>query len=251
VGHPQQHREGGPDAALERYNTDRLAHVVALAEACELVLRDPFLRANVSDILRRKLRDALQGPVLPTTEDKNTNHGRNILFELNLAAKLWTVGIMPTLGEHPDLSCEIDGKKLLIACKRPLTEGGGRNTIMAARTSLVRESKRDRPGTRGVIALSIGKLVSGGGPLMTTTNEATGTEGLKDLIAEKAKTLHDNRHGTKVVGMLFHVITPVFHTETRLLGLQEQTNAYPLAAEDSGDWRAMRALAAGLETNRA
>jgi hypothetical protein len=58
--------------------------------------------------------EALDGPVLPTEEDKNTNHGRNILFELNLAAKLWTVGIMPTLGEHPDLSCEIDGKKLLI-----------------------------------------------------------------------------------------------------------------------------------------
>jgi hypothetical protein len=160
VGLTQQFRDGGHAAAMEHYNTDRLAHVVALAESHELVLLDLFLRANASsDILQRKLREALDGPVLPTEEDKNTNHGRNILFELNLAAKLWTVGIMPTLGEHPDLSCEIDGKKLLIACKRPLTDFGGRNTIRDAWTSLVRQSKKDRPGTRGVIALSIGKLV--------------------------------------------------------------------------------------------
>jgi hypothetical protein len=71
------------------------------------------------------------------------------------------------------------------------------------------------------------------------------------LITQKAKTLHDDRHGTKVVGMLFHVITPVFHTETNLLGLQEQTNARPIASEGSEDWRAMRGLAAALETNRA
>ena len=71
------------------------------------------------------------------------------------------------------------------------------------------------------------------------------------MITQESKSLHDDRHGTKVVGMLFHVITPVFHTEARVLGLQEQTNAHPLASEGSEDWRAMRALHDGLETNRA
>jgi len=112
-------RQRGQERARELYDTDRLAHIVAIAESGELINLGPFVQNHKKDrALSKKLQAALSGPEFPDEEDKNSNHARNILFELTFAAKLWTAGLEPTLGDPPDLSCEIDGKALLIECKR-------------------------------------------------------------------------------------------------------------------------------------
>lgn len=244
-------KAGGANAALAVYNTDRLAHIVALAEAFELALVEPFLRATDPKALRPKLRDALGGPVLPSEEDQNSNHARNILFELNMASKLSAAGVAPTIGDRPDLSCEVNGTKLLIECKRPLTERGARTRISKAWESLVAESEKDGPSTRGVAALSIAKLIQDGGQMLTAANAPAVRPGLGELINHKATWLNDSwgRHGTKVIGIQFHVITPAFLQDSKMLGLVEQTHSYGLAREGSRDWRTFRELRARLDAN--
>lgn len=246
-------RDGGPGAAMAVYATDRLAHIVAFAEAFELTLIEPFLRKTDPRVLQPKLRDVLRGPVLPSEEDENSNHARNILFELNCAAKLSAVGVAPLLGDRPDLRCELNGTRLLIECKRPLTERGARTRISKAWRSLASEAKNSGPGTRGIAALSIGKLIQEGGHLLTAANATDARAGLAELIKQKAVTLRDswNRTEAKVIGIQFHAITPAFLEDSTMLGLVEQTHLYPLTPEGSRDRQTLRELAVRLDGNTA
>jgi len=85
---------GGSEAASEVFNADRVTSGVALGESSELTALLPFLKSQKRDIIRPKLETALIGPVIPTDEDQNSSRGRNTLFELDLASKLWTAGLV-------------------------------------------------------------------------------------------------------------------------------------------------------------
>src|SRR5207244_264613 len=95
---------GGAEAAREVFDTDRVVSNVALGESAELADLLPFLKSQKRDTIRPKLERALIGPVIPTDEDQNSSRGRNTLFELDLASKLWTAELEPILGERPDLA---------------------------------------------------------------------------------------------------------------------------------------------------
>jgi hypothetical protein len=90
-----------PNPVSEQIDNDTLTYLVALIEASEFLSLFPFLKSCDPELLRPKLRDVLRGPDLPTGEDDASGQARNILFELNLAAKLWHAGLKPELGEHP------------------------------------------------------------------------------------------------------------------------------------------------------
>jgi len=137
----------GPEAVNQIYRTAPEAHIVALAEAGELATMETFLKRQSRALLQRKLRDILRGPDLPSEEGTNSNHARNILFELNMGDRLARAGLPPVLGDRPDLSCEIDGFKILLECKRPLTARGARDGIAKACDMLSSESASDSPST--------------------------------------------------------------------------------------------------------
>ncbi len=240
----------GQAAARELYDSDRLSHIVALTEAGEVAAIEPFLRACSPETIKPKLRHVLGGPVLPNEEDENSNQARNILFELNLAAKLSAGGLSPELGDRPDLTCEVEGKKLLIECKRPLTEQDARTRIRKAWTALQREARKEGPGVRGVIALSVTKLINPGGAIFSGANESDARNGLKNLLFQTTDLLSNawGRPGTRVVGVIFHVITPAFLEDSKMLVLQQRTHGHGLARTDSLDWRAFRRLINHLES---
>src|SRR5258705_9364506 len=98
-------KTGGQEAAGAAFHRDPVRSFAALTEGSELARILPFAKTVPVGTIERKLVDVLQGPALPTGEDKNTNLGRNVLFELNVASKLWSAGLSPTLGEHPDVLC--------------------------------------------------------------------------------------------------------------------------------------------------
>lgn len=133
---------GGQEGAREVFDEDRVLSGVALAECAEVATLLPFIKSQKIEILRPKLERVLVGPNIPTDEDQNSNLGRNILFELNLASKLWAAGLDPVLGECPDLSCEIENRVLLIECKRPTSMGGARKAIRRASDQIVHGAKR-------------------------------------------------------------------------------------------------------------
>jgi len=109
---------GGPEMARAVFAGDPMASFLALTEAVELGGILPFLKACKPETVRRKLLEVLQGPAQVTAGDQNTNQGRNILFEFNVAAKLCDAKLSPQLGDHPDVSCSVDGREIFIECKR-------------------------------------------------------------------------------------------------------------------------------------
>jgi hypothetical protein len=245
----ERFRDGGAEGARELYDTDRLSHVVALTEIGELSSIGPFIQTCDPSVLRPKLRDALRGPVYPDEEDENSNHARNIMFELNLAAKLAEAGLFPALGDRPDLTCSIDGKTLLIECKRAMTPRGARKRIKLARNTLQELCKRATPGTRGVIALSVAKIFNPGDAIFSAATELELRSGLQVALEDVAARFNDAwaHIGTKVVGVLFYVITPAFVEDRKLLAIQQRTNGHGLANPATLDGQVFRRLMDSLK----
>jgi len=198
-------------AAEETFNSDRIGHHVALAESATFGGLAPFLQTQEPKALRPKVERVLIGPLLPRDEDENSSHGRNILFELQLAAQFASAGLTPVLGEHPDLHVEVDGHRLLIECKRPASLAGARKAITKARDQLLKHLKKAPVGSRGVIALSVTKLMNPGDLLFRYSGDASGKEALAAEIERHRERLADSwtdrLHG-KITGMIWHVITP-------------------------------------------
>ena len=86
--------------ALEAYNIYRAFH------------------KDSSPVPVETLKRALSGPLQPIEENQKNRDGRNIWFELTLAAEWRLRGASVSLGE-PDLRLTRDGIPFLVACKRP------------------------------------------------------------------------------------------------------------------------------------
>jgi hypothetical protein len=237
-----EHR--GQEGAREAFTADRATHGVALAECSELATLVPFLEAADMAVIRPKLERVLIGPVLPTDEDQNSSIGRNTLFELNLASKLWVAGLRPTLSEHPDLSCEVGSRLLLIECKRPASVGGARKAISKARRQIVRDLKKCPIGSRGVIALSLSKVVNAGDKLLVYRGEAEGREALRAAVDRGREPLADSCHALsdQVMGMIWHIVTPAVDETIPLALVAQETAIEGFIRKGPDDDRELRIL---------
>src|SRR6185437_7455522 len=92
----------------------------AVIEALEA--HDVFLafQNDPSPEIAATLKRALSGPVHPIQENSKNRDGRNIWFELALAAEWRLRGASVCIGE-PDLHLTRDDIQFLVACKRPAT----------------------------------------------------------------------------------------------------------------------------------
>jgi len=254
LGHIEQLMEAirKPKPLSEHIQGDTLPYLIALIEATEFNSLLPFLKSCDPEVLRPKLRDVLRGPELPITEDDASGQARNVLFELNLAAKLWQAGLNPDLGERPDVACTVDGKLLLIECKRPVTSRSAKDAVSRARRQLLREIKKWPAGTRGVVALSMSKIMNRGDKIFAYDTEAQGREALDQDLLGRAERFSGSwqKLPKDIVGVVFHVITPAVDRMRNLYVSAEHTNIHPLAREGSVDLRVFRAFGNALEDLR-
>jgi hypothetical protein len=225
---------------------DKRLLATALAESLELAGLADFLETCTPTILKPKLRDILRGPLVPFEEDKLSNKARNIMFELNLAEKLWRARLQPELGEHPDVQCVVNGTTLLIECKRPLSARGVVGCIGAARKQLELEL-RGRPHARGITAVSLSKTRDGD-TFLAYSNEGEVQAFLGDELEQLAQQAEaaEQELSHSIIGMLYHFMTPAQNRETALPVLAEQLNLKPLAAHGTADYRAMQKLHAAV-----
>jgi hypothetical protein len=244
----KQSKREGTSPSLEGGVTD-LEYIVSLVEATEFGDSLPYLSTCDSTVVRPKLTAVLSGPLLPGDEDQASNQARNVLFELNMATRLWRAGFTPRLGEHPDLACEVIGKLLFLECKRPFSASKISKRISQAAKQLRSNLKSAIPGTRGVIAISVSKILNPGDKLFVTPNEARGRQGLGDAVeamGEKFKKKWIGFRGTDIIGIFFHVITPVLDQEKNMYVVGQQTVGYSIAPPGTLDAKAIDSLGSAL-----
>ena len=236
---------GVQEAARDLFDRNRVRAFTALTEGVELVESLPFIRTVPRYLIRRKLARVLQGPPLPTDESANTNEGRNVLFELTMASKLWRAGLEPELGE-PDIRCWVDGRAVYVECKRPFSRRGARQAYTDA-TGQLAAALRDAPvGARGIVALSITRFVNPGDRVFVHEREATGKAQLSAEMIRAAQWLMrptlwpEPPKGT--IGLLWHVITPGFDRSQHLLVTVQQLNVQPTSPPGSADEMLLQAL---------
>jgi len=221
-----------------------LEHVISLTDSIEFTGVLPYLKTCSENIVRNKIRKVLSGPLLPKDEDQNSNEARNTLFELSLASKLSAAGLKASLGLGADVECEISGKQVLIECKRPFSGSAINKRIREARKQVESNLKNTRPGSRGVIAVSLSKIMNPTDKFFAFLEESSAKDKLADLLeieAEKSRNTLTEL-GNKIIGIIFHVITPCANRKDAKFSVGQQFNAHPLAADGSADYAAFRSL---------
>jgi hypothetical protein len=185
----------------------RHKYLVALMEGAEVSLLLPYLQQCEPTAVSPKLKACLSGPIMPNDEDSNSNQARNIQFELFLARTLWRARFQPVLGEHPDLKCQVDNKWFFFECKRLFSLQQLRRRIGQAAEQVQKSRGTALPGTRGIIAISLSRILNPAQAARQTLNEQQGRDELAMWLRNKANEVKDaweHLSHKKIVGILFY-----------------------------------------------
>ena len=219
-----------------------LDYITALTRAVLVGDALEYLKICDTTILRNKLEIALKGPDLAKDENarSSSNRARNIAFELYLGANLWRAGLRPRQGEHPDIMCNVDDRDIYIECKRPLSSEGLQQGINEAKRQFSRCRKGAPPGTRGVIAVDITRMLYDPTMLLRAPGENLSRDRLKKELEATGKGAFVKLGGLtprRLIGGLFYAMTPIWSQEERKFVVGQYSVAQDLAPEGTTDWR--------------
>jgi hypothetical protein len=233
---------------------------MAQVEAIELVAIAGYLEASDAETVAPKLRRALRGPFLPDEEDDGSNEGRNFLFELAVAERLSRGGLLPQLGEHPEIRFDVGRVPLFVQCKRVFSERRVSRCIARAEDQL-REDLGPAPiEARGLIAVSLSRLLkpapedlapgqSPGDVVRRVSCDAEATafvDGALLALWGKAEAFR-RRRPPRIIGILFHAAAPVIHEHSGLV-VRVEHMILNSVAETVEDQQALRDLNTHLQT---
>lgn len=231
---------------------EQFHYMLALVESAEFGEVVNALAGCDAAALKAKLHDVLSGPYLPTDEDSSSkNKSRNTLFELSVAAKLHRAGFEPKLGEHPDLSIVVNERTVCFECKRPSSEAKVVDRLKEAEDQLLRvlNDPRVPRRARGVVAISLSKVMNPGDKLFVYQLEDRGRQGLVETL-ERAAALYKpvyDRFSRRIIAVIFHVITPGANQSENRYDVAEQLLMVSLAKAGSGDLWLSRDIGGALE----
>lgn len=170
-----------------------------------------------------KLKDFVKGPSSYLNENvHSTNRGRNIAFELHIAARFASAGLEIDLTSDADLIVKIDNYELFIECKRFQKGTQIHSRVKGALKQLSKRylTAQNPDMARGIIALSIGKVInptmrilSASSPQEIGNELSRVNESFLKLFSKKWKNPVDSRS----VGVLIHLGAPAIVRSQNLL----------------------------------
>ena len=158
-----------------------------------------------SPALSAALKRALSGPFQPIDEGQKNRDGRNIWYELALAAEWKLRGATVTVGE-PDLQLIRDNITFLVACKRPAREQSVHANIRDAIEQLEDNLDKAPQGVFGVAAISVACVFNPGDKVFSGDLDALGDLLEKEL--DKHRPYLRSVDDPRVCCVMFHVATP-------------------------------------------
>jgi hypothetical protein len=151
------------------------------------------------------LKRAMSGPIQPIDESPKNRDGRNIWFELALAAE-WRLRGASVIVEEPDLRLTRDNISFLVACKRPAKEQSIHANILDAIEQLQQNLDKTPQGAFGVAAISLGCVFNPGDKVFSGEVNALG-----DLLAnqlDKHSRYLRSVDDPRICCVMFHIATP-------------------------------------------
>jgi len=196
---------GQDEEQLDKYR-------VALMEGTEVSLMLPYLQHEPTAV-SSKIKDCLKGPFKSNDEKPTSNRPLNIQFELFLASTLWQSGFRPVPGEHPDLKCRVENKWFFFECKRLFSTSpqSFRDRIREAADQIQENRRKAPPGTRGIIAISLERILNPSQAAIQILNEQQGRDEMDMWLSHKAAEVRDAWESLihkKIVGILFYAASP-------------------------------------------
>jgi hypothetical protein len=176
-----------------------------LVEAVEAHDIFAAFHSDRSPAIAEALKRALSGPAQPIDENPKNRDGRNIWFELALAAEWRLRGASVSL-EEPDLRLTRDDITFLVACKRPARVGSIDANIFDAIKQLRHNLDKTPDNHFGVAAISLSCAFNAGDQVFTGEMSALGSlvENELDKRRQYLSTVDDPR----ICCVIFHVTTP-------------------------------------------
>jgi hypothetical protein len=219
----------GDAAAFDRFRTEIEPNAVAFSDSQELTMVLPFLQSISQDRAKKKLQVVLKGPELPSDEDTNSNHARNTMFELNLAARLQRAGFSVDVTEDADLDFTCNGVRWFGECKRPYKIETIEQNIKAACEQLGKRLSGSRLAARGLLAISVSRPLTTKAPVLEYTSEEERRASLKEHVGNMVKVMQQQMEGIGCcqdtrggLGLLMaHLIMPGWNISRRMpVGIQ-------------------------------
>ena len=141
-------------------------HIIILSEVEEILGVWRFLSSESSAVFLAKLKQAIRGGIIPADETRRggSMRARNVLFELFLGSVYTSAGFQVDFSKEADLLFSFEGRDIFVECKRPQRDHSVNGCIKGAAAQLLCRypSSSDPSAARGVIALSIGKVITRG-----------------------------------------------------------------------------------------
>jgi hypothetical protein len=221
--------EKGDGAAFEHFRSDIEPNAVAFSESQELTMVVPFLRSIPPARASKKLQVVLKGPELPSDEDENSNHARNTMFELNLAARLQRAGFSVDVTEDADLDFTCNGVRWFGECKRPYKTGTIAKNMSIACQQLGKRLSASSLAARGLLAISISRPLTTKAPVLEHASEEELRASLRGHVGNMVKVMQEEMAGIERcretrggLGLLVaHLIMPGWNTQRRMpVGIQ-------------------------------
>lgn len=126
---------------------------------------------NKVDIPDELLKRSLDGHADAALETAKSNQGRNAMFELSIAAAVARQGLKPVFNlDKPDLEFQFEGRRVLMECKRVLSENGI-DEAMSVGIRQLRKTVNVSADDVGLVAVNISRLVNSGDGWWTITGE--------------------------------------------------------------------------------
>lgn len=213
-------------------------------ESIELVDAVDALQKRGCDIPKAVWMKVLKGPPDVYLEDDKSNEGRNVMFELWVAGRVAFAGLEPRLGGEPDISFEFENRRMLVQCKRVLSEPAVAKRIGEAAKQLDRDLALSAdPKDCGVIAISISRLFNPGDKMLTVATETDLQSALSseiDKVIERHAQVFRGVKNPKTAGIFLQMATPAFVEERGLYTAAQSATVYHIPGKsDAGLLRSL------------
>ncbi|PYP92241.1 MAG: hypothetical protein DMG65_04640 [Candidatus Angelobacter sp. Gp1-AA117] len=220
----------------------RLSEILtSYAEGIDLVDALTSLRKKQVTIPDGLLKRVLDGPSDASLEDQKSNRGRNAMFELLMGAMAAKQDLQPIFGqENPDVEFQFLGRRVLMECKRVLSEKKILDKISEAVHQLEKCVHPDN-GDIGLVAISISRLAHQGNGYWDAPTVEIGRAFLSRALRHMVDDL--NKHLSKLsfshaAGVVFHVSSPL-HVQSLGYTVASEGLVYPMNLAESDCLRSL------------